>query len=172
MMCSWASTAHDHLADLFESVEGSVITIAACIPLLQPLLERVRKRSWSSKENTQTSYLTPGSGSGRRQGYADIELSDKSRIRKARRKFEMESVLATKNDEVAGVVPTPAGSQDRILEEDEAGLATQTAGAQKEGISTPPKPHQGIYRTDEIRISYAKDGEGGASRHRHQDSWS
>ncbi|OTA56509.1 hypothetical protein K449DRAFT_162307 [Hypoxylon sp. EC38] len=149
-------------------VEGSVITIAACIPLLQPLLERIRNRPWPTKGTGQSSSQTPGS----HQGYADIELSDdKSRIRKIRRRFEMDSVLATRNnDEEAGVAPMPAGSQDRILEEDETRLVVPDAGSQNDD-NVPPKTDKRIYRTDEVRISYARGEESGAGAHRHQDSW-
>jgi hypothetical protein len=161
------------LADLLKSVEGSVIIIASCIPLLQPLVERIRKRSWSSKGRSQSGYPTPNGPNSSRKGYADIELSnDMSRIRKARRKFEMESVLETKNDDNFGAQPIPADSQKRILEEDETALVADKGGEQIQTGSIPLRPHNGIHRTDEIRISYAEDDGNGAKRHHHQDSWS
>ncbi|KAI1872076.1 uncharacterized protein JN550_004279 [Neoarthrinium moseri] len=155
-------------------VEGSVIIIAACIPLLQPLLEKIRKRSWSSNRKSQSLYLTPKNASGHHKGYADVELSnDKSRIRKARRQFDMESILETRNyDDHLGAQPVPAGSQERILEEDETGLVTQTSRRQIQNKNIPPDPHNGIHRTDEIRISYAEDNGNTSNSHRHQDSWS
>ncbi|KAI6087249.1 hypothetical protein F4821DRAFT_116399 [Hypoxylon rubiginosum] len=150
-------------------VEGSVIIIAACIPLLQPLLERVRNHPWSTKGTSQSTNPTPSD----HQGYADIELSDKSRIRKIRRKFEMDSVLATRNnEEEIGVTTIPAGSQDRILEHDETGLVNPITGSQSHDNSTPSNTDHKIYRSDEIRISYARDEESGAGPHRYQDTWS
>ncbi|KAI0377926.1 hypothetical protein F5Y04DRAFT_284394 [Hypomontagnella monticulosa] len=149
-------------------VEGSVIIIAACIPLLQPLLERVRNHPWSTKGSSQSTNLTPSG----HQGYADIELSDKSRIRKIRRKFEMDSVLATKNnDEEARETAIPTASQERILEEDECRLANKTAGSQSHDNCVSPNTSQKIYRSDEIRIDYARDEESGLRSHRYQDDW-
>ncbi|KAI1305543.1 hypothetical protein F5Y03DRAFT_406410 [Xylaria venustula] len=148
-------------------VEGSVIIIAACIPILQPLVERIRNRPWPTKGTDHSAYSAPS----RRHGYADIQLSnDKSRIQKFRRKFEMDSILATKNND--DDIPLPAGSQDRILEEDEAGLVTSKVEPLNNGRDTPPKTHQGIYRTDEVLISYGTDTEGRSTSHRHQESWS
>ncbi|KAI1394728.1 hypothetical protein F4819DRAFT_480774 [Hypoxylon fuscum] len=150
-------------------VEGSVIIIAACIPLLQPLLERVRNHPWSTKGTSQSTNTVPSG----HQGYADIELSDKSRIRKIRRKFEMDSVLATRNnDEEVGATTIRAGSQDQILEEDETGLVNKVVGSQSHDNSMPPNTRQEIHRSDEISISYARDEESGARPHRYQDTWS
>ncbi|KAI1121652.1 hypothetical protein F5Y10DRAFT_255805 [Nemania abortiva] len=134
--------------------EGSAIIIAACIPLLQPLLERIRDRPWSTKGNSQGSYPARSD----RQGYEDIKMSnDKSRIRKLQRKFEMDSILATKNnDDEVVATPMPTGSQDRILEEDESGFANTATGPQNHGNNIPPKTYRGIYRTDDVRISYTR----------------
>ncbi|KAI8947821.1 hypothetical protein F4801DRAFT_592320 [Xylaria longipes] len=166
----WTITPHGCSADFLNSVEGSVITIAACIPFLQPLLERVRNRCWSTKGTSKSTDPT----SGGRKGHADIELfENKSRIRKFRRKFEMDSILATKNnDEGARVTQIPVRSQDLILEEDKTRLVTTNGGLQNDSNSTPPKTYQGIYRTDEIHISYARDEESSTRPHRHHDSWS
>ncbi|KAI0469326.1 hypothetical protein F4859DRAFT_487718 [Xylaria cf. heliscus] len=153
-------------------VEGSVIIIAACIPLLQPLVERVRNRPWSTKGSSQGTYPKPGG----HQGYADIKLSDdKSRIQRFRRKFEMDSILATKNhDDDVGVTQMPAGSQDRILEEDETGLmpTNTNTGLQTDSNNIPLKASHRIYRTDDVHISYARDEQGGPKPHYYQDSWS
>lgn len=156
------------------SIEGSVIIIAACIPLLQPLLERVRNCAWSTKGDSRSTYLTPNSASGNRKGYADIELSsDKSRIGRTRRKFEMDSVLGTRNsDENFGALPSNGGSQDRILEEDEIELANTVPGAQTHGSSIPSEATKRIHRTDEISVIYAKDDGSGSQPHRQQEGWS
>lgn len=54
--CRRNDTTEFRVADLLGSVEGSVIIIAACIPLLQSLLERVRDRNWSTKGDSQNAY--------------------------------------------------------------------------------------------------------------------
>ncbi|RYC65170.1 hypothetical protein CHU98_g1045 [Xylaria longipes] len=146
------------------------IDFTSCIPFLQPLLERVRNRCWSTKGTSKSADPT----SGGRKGHADIELfENKSRIRKFRRKFEMDSILATKiNVEGARITQIPVRSQDLILEEDKTRLVTTNGGLQNDSNSTPPKTYQGIYRTDEIHISYARDEESSTRPHRHHDSWS
>jgi hypothetical protein len=85
----------------------------------------------------------------------------------------MDSILTTKNkDEEVGGIRIAAGGQHRILEEDETGLVTTKAGSQNDGNSIPLKQYQGIYRTDELEVTYARDEESGAKSHRYQDSWS
>ncbi|RYP75442.1 hypothetical protein DL771_002327 [Monosporascus sp. 5C6A] len=138
-------------------VEGSVIIIAACIPLLQPLVERFRIQSWtawSSKDSPGSAYLTPSAGS-RRQGYTDIEMShERSRVNKIRRKFDMESALD--NDD--GLVKPSESSHDRIPEEDESNFMAAATGNAQSGNTFPPGPHQGITRTKEVSVHYEKDG--------------
>ncbi|KAI8951013.1 hypothetical protein F4801DRAFT_546928 [Xylaria longipes] len=145
---------------IFTLAEGSVITIAACIPLLQPLLEMARQHPWSRLGIGQSTYPTS-------------KLSDdKSRIQKMRRKFEMDSILATKNDDPeAVVVPKPAGTQFRTLNEDETALVTINAEAQNDGYRAPPKSYQGIYRTNDIHISYARNEAGNAKSRDCQSDW-
>lgn len=154
------------------SIEGSVIIIAACIPLLQPLLERLQNRTWSTKGDSKGTYPSAPGASGKRKGYADIELSsDKSRISRARRKYEMDSVLETRiSDENLGTLPSK-GSQDRILEEDETEPANTVSGARAHESSIPSEAIK-IHRTDEVRVDYAKDDGRGPLPHRHQESWS
>ncbi|KAI0892183.1 hypothetical protein F4806DRAFT_248208 [Annulohypoxylon nitens] len=147
-------------------IEGSVIIIAACIPLLQPLLEIVRRYGWSTKSTAHSAYLGPNN----RLVYGDIELSDKSRIRRIRHKFDMDSVLATKNNNEETVIAPMPGSQDRILEENKNGSSTIN-GPQKDRSSVPPQLDQSIYQTTEVRVSYARDGDSGVGRYHYQDNW-
>ncbi|RYC62754.1 hypothetical protein CHU98_g3445 [Xylaria longipes] len=154
----WIDDSYD--LTIFTLAEGSVITIAACIPLLQPLLEMARQHPWSRLGIGQSTYPTS-------------KLSDdKSRIQKMRRKFEMDSILATKNDDPeAVVVPKPAGTQFRTLNEDETALVTINAEAQNDGYRAPPKSYQGIYRTNDIHISYARNEAGNAKSRDCQSDW-
>jgi hypothetical protein len=156
------------------STEGSVIIIAACIPLLHPLVEKVRNCAWSTNGGIQGTYPKPNSAIGNNKGYADIELSsDESRIVRARRKFEMDSVLETRNsDENFGALPSKGGRQDRILVEDEIELANTVSGAHRHGSSISSEAIKKIHRTDEVRIVYARDDGSSSKPHRHQENWS
>ncbi|KAI1259171.1 hypothetical protein F5Y18DRAFT_315762 [Xylariaceae sp. FL1019] len=149
-------------------VEGSVIIIAACIPVLQPLLKKVRHVGWISKASSKGTYPS----SRDRHEYVDIKKSgDKSRIQKFRRKFEMDSVLDTRNEELVSS-HMAAGSQERILEEDSIGMNTVGTGHSK-GVEIPPPrdAHHGITRTDHVDISYSNNTTGAAQSHLYQDGW-
>ncbi|KAJ8106572.1 hypothetical protein ONZ43_g7024 [Nemania bipapillata] len=156
---------------IFTLAEGSVITIAACLPLLQPLLEVARQHPWSRLRTNQSTHPTSDS----RKDYMSTEQSDdRSRIQKMRDNFEMNSILATRNDDnEAVVIPELAATQNQTLRvnEDETALRTIDAESQKSSYNAPSKTQQGIYRTDDIYVSYGGDVAGTAKSRYHQSDW-
>ncbi|EMR67348.1 putative integral membrane protein [Eutypa lata UCREL1] len=75
------------------------------------------------------------------------------------------------NDDEAVVVPKPAGTPNRTLNENEAALGTVNAKPQNDDSSAPPKTYQGIYRTDDIDISYAREETGNPKSRYHHGDW-
>jgi hypothetical protein len=148
-------------------VEGSVITIAACIPLLQPLIEAARHHPWSRLGTRQGTSTGPDS----RKGDVSTTQADRLRAQRTRRKLDMDSLMETNNHDETIVAPEPAGLQSRYLDEHEIALVPITGKPQSGSNSTPPMPYQGIYRTDDIHISYSRDETGRAKQNHYQSDW-
>ncbi|KAK8038299.1 hypothetical protein PG994_015066 [Apiospora phragmitis] len=179
----WSMSAKQRARD---RIEGSTIIIASCIPLLQPLLELILGRrafGWSTGRKKYERYSSDPnhkqSGGGGGGGGSSHEMSLQTRHRHARRKFDMESVLATQIDENR--------SQERILASDQPAslkpiseAASETTGAsgvvpqQQQSDAERDRDRKqlgGIVRTDEVSISYNRDPSFGDGRNGNQTMW-
>lgn len=139
------------------SVEGSTIIIAACIPVLQPLVDRISGRRLFSTSYGNRNYKNYGSSkSGVPQ--SDVELSYRSRKRTVK-----------DPNGLTFLDQTQVGSEESIL---------QANGGDKQSTSSAPNSLQpqslspgsrGIVRTDVITVSHSSEGQqamgGGAYRH-------
>ncbi|KAF5621967.1 integral membrane protein [Fusarium sp. NRRL 52700] len=118
------------------SVEGNIIIIAACIPVLQPILEMLKGRNiWSSKKGSgKHQYEDYSKQSGQQQ--PGIELKDKPR---------------KKIDAYGFTIQGKEGSEENIVDADKTSRTTS---------SRPESPKEGIMRPDQVTVGY-DGGEGG-----------
>ncbi|KAF5263326.1 hypothetical protein FOXYS1_5927 [Fusarium oxysporum] len=118
------------------SVEGNLIIIAACIPVLQPILEMFKGRNiWSTKKGSgKHQYKEYSKQSGQQQ--PGIELKDKPR---------------KKVDTYGFTIQGKEGSEENMVDADKISRTTS---------SRPESPKEGIVRTDQVIVGY-DGGEGG-----------
>ncbi|EWZ40538.1 hypothetical protein FOZG_09200 [Fusarium oxysporum Fo47] len=118
------------------SVEGNLIIIAACIPVLQPILEMFKGRNiWSTKKGSgKHQYKDYSKQSGQQQ--PGIELKDKPR---------------KKVDTYGFTIQGMEGSEENMVDADKISRTTS---------SRPESPKEGIVRTDQVIVGY-DGGEGG-----------
>ncbi|KAI7762421.1 hypothetical protein LZL87_006816 [Fusarium oxysporum] len=118
------------------SVEGNLIIRAACIPVLQPILEMFKGRNiWSTKKRSgKHQYEDYSKQSGQQQ--PGIELKDKSR---------------KKVDAYGFTIQGQEGSKENMVDPDKIPRTTS---------SRPESPKDGIVRTGQVPIGY-DGGEGG-----------
>ena len=129
------------------SVEGSTIIIAACIPVLQPLADRV----FGSRVFSSRNYKNYGTGKS--GPHSDMELSYHARRR-------------TVKDPNGLTFLDHAGSEENILP-DKNGVKqsiTATSGSESQGISPGDR---GIVRTDVITVSHESGSQLSLGRDRH-----
>ncbi|CVK91256.1 uncharacterized protein FMAN_09399 [Fusarium mangiferae] len=124
------------IAHNLSSVEGNPIIIAACIPVLQPVLEMLRGRNiWSTKKDSgQHHYEDYNKQSGQQR--PGIELQDKPR---------------KKVDTYGFTIQGKEGSEENMVDADKVSRTTS---------SRPESPKDGIVRADQVTIGY-DGGEGG-----------
>ncbi|KAF5590025.1 integral membrane protein [Fusarium pseudoanthophilum] len=119
------------------SVEGNLIIIAACIPVLQPILEMLKGRNiWSTKKGTGKHQYEDYSKQSGQQQQPGIELKDKPR---------------KKVDAYGFTIQGKEGSEENMVDADKISRTTS---------SRPESPKEGIRRTDQVTIGY-DGGEGG-----------
>jgi len=131
-------------ANFEESVEGSTIIIAACIPVLQPLADKLTGgRFFSSK--TRRNYKHYGSErSGARVGQSDVELSYHGRKRQVKDPNALTFLDQTK-----------VGSEESILGDKENQVqesSKQRRQSLQPGVNIVPGR---ITRTDVIEVSHS-----------------
>ncbi|KAK8012821.1 hypothetical protein PG991_010196 [Apiospora marii] len=149
---TWATSG----LTIWTLVEGSTIIIASCIPLFQPLLELILgRRAFGSSIGWKKykRYSSDPNATNRTGGRSGHELSLQTRHRNARRQFDMESVLATTQN-------NGSGSRERILaaSEDRHPASPKPDGAEPSSATESDLQRLGgIDRTDEVSISYARN---------------
>ncbi|SCO86453.1 related to integral membrane protein PTH11 [Fusarium oxysporum] len=118
------------------SVEGNLIIIAACIPVLQPILEMLKGRNiWSTNKGSgKHQYEDYSKQSGQQQ--PGIELKDKPR---------------KKVDTYGFTIQGKEGSEENMVDVDKVSRTTS---------SRPESPKEGMVRTDQVTVGY-DGGEGG-----------
>ncbi|KAJ4066360.1 hypothetical protein NW763_003396 [Fusarium oxysporum] len=118
------------------SVEGNLIIIAACIPVLQPILEMLKGRNiWSTNKGSgKHQYEDYSKQSGQQQ--PGIELKDKPR---------------KKVDTYGFTIQGKEGSEENMVDSDKVSRTTS---------SRPESPKEGMVRTDQVTVGY-DGGEGG-----------
>ena len=134
------------------SIEGSLIIIAACIPILQPLLEMIKGRNiWSTNKSGSESrdYHKYGSGSARQQD-----------------PFELRSRPRKKVDVHGFTIHDKEESEESIVDRD-APIGHASSGRRSE--SNHPN-EGGIMKTNDVTVTYEQAGEGPALRPRRWDA--
>ncbi|KAM0226482.1 hypothetical protein ACHAQD_000404 [Fusarium lateritium] len=122
------------------SVEGNLIIIAACIPVLQPILEMLKGQSiWNTKKGSGNSpYASDRKKSAQKQH--GIELQDKPR---------------KKVDAYGFTIQDRDGSEDNIVDSDRLSETTTPSSR-----SITNSAGEGILRTHQVAVEYDR-GEGG-----------
>ncbi|KAG5779415.1 hypothetical protein H9Q73_006904 [Fusarium xylarioides] len=120
------------------SVEGNPIIIAACIPVLQPILEMLKGRNiWSTEKGSGKHQYEDYSKQSRQQ-QPGIELKDKPR---------------KKVDTYGFTIQGKEGSGENMVGADKISRTTS---------SRPKSPKEGIVRTDQVTTG-CDGGEGGTT---------
>ncbi|TPX13554.1 uncharacterized protein E0L32_006025 [Thyridium curvatum] len=148
---------------MWTCIEGSTIIIASCIPVLQPLVDRVLGRRFFGSSLGPRSYKKYGTGRSDGGGGmypSDMEMSNS---RSAKRRPPRDPNGLTFLDE------TKAGSEESILRQEQTakngGNGTSLHSAESRGAPRVG-PHEGIVRTDVVSVSY-----GAAHDHDGPETW-
>ncbi|SPO06474.1 uncharacterized protein DNG_09164 [Cephalotrichum gorgonifer] len=128
------------------SIEGNLIIIAACIPILQPLVEMARGRKlWTSKKS---------SGSGGRP-YQEFSKPSANRPDD----MELQSRPKKKYDEHGFTVRDGNGSEESIVKRD-LESNSETSGRRSGSYHSP---NGGIMKTNAVTVTYDAGSEGPTS---------
>jgi len=129
---------------LWCSIEGNLIIIAACIPILQPLVEKIKGGSlWSSKK-----------GTSKNRQYADFSK------RSARQPdpIELHDKPKKKVDVYGFTIHAKDDSEENIVD-----LDKQSANRSSSRQSVAYHPTDRIIKTDTVTVTFDQGDEGPTS---------
>lgn len=123
------------------SIEGNLIIIAACIPLLQPFLDKVRGRTLRRPSNKSSSNKNTGP-------YANFSKQSDP--------LELQSQPKKKVDTYGFTIHDKEDSEENIVDPRDKQSTTASSGRHSPGMG------DGIVRTDSVTVAY-DHGENGAT---------
>lgn len=128
------------------SIEGNLIIIAACIPILQPLLEKIRGRSiWRSKQS-----------SGNKHQYQDFSKQSQQQADA----LELRSKPKKKVDEYGFTMHPKEDSEENIVD---TSKLSSTSSSRRQSGSYQPNDRDGILKTNSVTVAYEPGEDGPVS---------
>lgn len=133
---------YSELMWVLNSIEGSLIIIAACIPILQPILEMIKGRSiWQTKKSS-----------------SNRQYEDYSKQSEQKPGIELRSQQKKKVDMYGFTMHAKDNSEESIVHPDK-----QSATTSSSRHSETFHAHDGIVKTNAVTIAYDHGEEGPSS---------
>jgi hypothetical protein len=128
------------------SIEGNLIIIAACIPLLQPILEKIKGRSiWRSKPSSDNKRV-----------YADFTKQSEQQTDA----LELRSKPRKKVDTYGFTIHAKEDSEENIVSPNKQ---SPTSSSHRRSGTYHPSDREGIIKTNSVTIQYDQGEEGPTS---------
>jgi hypothetical protein len=131
---------------LSNRIEGNLIIIAACIPILQPLLEKIKGRSiWRSKQS-----------SGNKRQYQDFSKQSEQQTDA----LELRSKPRKKVDAYGFTMHAKEDSEEDIVGTNKQ---SPTASSHRRSGTYQPNERDGIVKTNSVTVAYDHGEDGPTS---------